>query len=164
MITASIAYQYAKEAFPEDTSFLKLGLTYPLPMDLIRDFASKVETLYVIEELDSFMEDEIKAAGIACIGKELTGRLYELNPQLLKERIFGQKPETVDGRRQGRAPRPGAVPRLPPQRLLLHHGQAQGLCRLRRYRLLHSGLRRTPERSGLGYLHGRRLYRRHGYV
>lgn len=38
-------------------------------MDLIRDFASKVETLYVIEELDSFMEDEIKAAGIACIGK-----------------------------------------------------------------------------------------------
>ena len=96
VITASIAYQYAKEAFPEDTSFLKLGLTYPLPMDLIRDFASKVETLYVIEELDSFMEDEIKAAGIACIGKELTGRLYELNPQLLKERIFGQKPETVD--------------------------------------------------------------------
>ena len=52
VITASISYQYAKEVFPEGTSFLKLGLTYPLPMDLIRDFAKKVEKLYIIEELD----------------------------------------------------------------------------------------------------------------
>ena len=74
VITASISYQYAKEVFPEGTSFLKLGLTYPLPMDLIRDFAGKVEKLYVIEELDPFMEDEIKAAGIECVGKELTGQ------------------------------------------------------------------------------------------
>ncbi len=95
VITASIAYQYAKDAFPDDTSFLKLGLTWPLPMDLIKKFASKVENLYVIEELEPFMETEIKAAGIDCIGKELTGKMYELNPQLLKERIFGEKPVTV---------------------------------------------------------------------
>ncbi|MBE5709811.1 MAG: indolepyruvate ferredoxin oxidoreductase subunit alpha [Oscillibacter sp.] len=96
VVTASIAYQYAKDAFPEDTSFLKLGLTYPLPMDLIREFAASVETLYVIEELEPFMEEQIKAAGIPCVGKELTGRLYELNPQLLRQRIFGVEPETVD--------------------------------------------------------------------
>lgn len=96
VVTASIAYQYAKDAFPEDTSFLKLGLTYPLPMDLIREFAASVETLYVIEELEPFMEEQIKAAGIPCVGKELTGRLYELNPQLLGQRIFGVEPETVD--------------------------------------------------------------------
>ncbi len=78
--------------FPEETSFLKLGLTIPLPMDLIRDFASKVEKLYVIEELEPFMEDQIKAAGIPCVGKELTGLLYELNTQLLRERVFGKKP------------------------------------------------------------------------
>lgn len=96
VITASIAYQYAKEAFPADTSFLKLGLTNPLPMQLIRDFAEKVETLYVIEELDDFMEQQIRAAGIACRGKDLTGKLYELNPQLLRERIFGEVPDTVD--------------------------------------------------------------------
>ena len=96
VITASVAYQYAKDAFPEDTSFLKLGLTYPLPMELIREFAASVETLYVIEELEPFMEEQIKAAGIPCIGKELTGRLYELNPQLLRQRIFGVEPETVD--------------------------------------------------------------------
>ena len=108
VITASIAYQYAKEAFPADTSFLKLGITFPLPMALIRDFASKVEKLYIIEELDGYMENEIKAAGIACTGKELLGNMYELNPQIIQERIFGKKPEyknlTVKA-----APRPPAL-------------------------------------------------------
>ena len=96
VITASIAYLYAKDVFPEDTSFLKLGLTYPLPMDLIRDFASKVEKLYVVEELEPFMEEQIKAAGIPCVGKELVPLTYELNPQILREAIFGIKPETKD--------------------------------------------------------------------
>ena len=92
VITASIAYQYAKDVFPEDTSFLKLGLTNPLPMELIREFAAKVETLYVIEELEGFMEEQIKAAGIDCIGKALVSNMYELNPQRLKEMLFGEKP------------------------------------------------------------------------
>ena len=96
VISASIAYLYAKDVFPEDTSFLKLGLTNPLPMDLIRDFASKVEKLYVIEELEPFMEEQIKAAGINCIGKELVSNMYELNPQRLKEMIFGVKPEVKE--------------------------------------------------------------------
>ena len=96
VVTASVAYQYAKDAFPADTSFLKLGLTNPLPMQLIRDFAARFETLYVVEELDDFMEQQIRAAGIPCTGKRLTGKLYELNPQLLRERILGEKPETVD--------------------------------------------------------------------
>ena len=108
VITASIAYQYAKDAFPADTSFLKLGITFPLPMALIRDFASKVEKLYIIEELDGYMENEIKAAGIDCVGKELIGNMYELNPQIIAERIFGKKPEyknlTVKA-----APRPPAL-------------------------------------------------------
>ena len=94
VITAGIAYQYAKDVFPEDTSFLKLGLTNPLPMKLIRDFASKVEKLYVIEELEGFMEEQLKAAGIDCVGKELVSNLYELNPQRLREMLFGVKPET----------------------------------------------------------------------
>lgn len=95
VITAAVAYQYAKEVMPEGTSFLKLGLTYPLPMKLIRDFAAKVEKLYVIEELDPFMEDQIKAAGIDCVGKELTGVMYELNTQLVRERVLGVKTESV---------------------------------------------------------------------
>ena len=96
VVTASIAYYYAKDAFPEDASFLKLGLTNPLPMDLIREFAAKVDKLYVIEELDGFMEDQMKAAGIDCVGKELIGNMYELNPQIVKERVFGEKPQATD--------------------------------------------------------------------
>ncbi len=94
VITASIAYQYAKEAFPEDTSFLKLGLTFPLPLKLIRDFASKVEKLYVVEELEPFMEEQIRAAGIPCTGKELISNMYELNPERLRTMVFGTEPET----------------------------------------------------------------------
>lgn len=96
VITSSIAYTYAKEAFPEGTSFLKLGITNPLPMDLIRRFAAKVRQLYVIEELDGFLEEQIRAAGIPCMGKLFTGNLYELNPQLLRERIFGEKAAAPD--------------------------------------------------------------------
>ena len=96
VITAGIAYQYAKDVFPEDTSFLKLGLTNPLPMKLIREFAGSVEKLYVIEELEGFMEEQIKATGIDCIGKELVSNLYELNPQRLREMLFGEKPEVKE--------------------------------------------------------------------
>ena len=95
VITAGISYTYAKEVFPEGTSFLKLGLTFPLPMKLIAEFAAKVEKLYIIEELEGFMEDQIKAAGIPCVGKELIGNMYELNTQLVRERIFGVKPECI---------------------------------------------------------------------
>ena len=114
VISASIAYEYAKDAFPADTSFLKLGLTNPLPMDLIRSFAEKVEKLYIIEELDPFMEDEIKAAGIDCVGKELTGKLYELNTELVRERVLGIKPayKTVDEVKVAKRP-PALCPGCP---------------------------------------------------
>ncbi len=94
VITASCAYQYAKEAFPADTSFLKLGFTYPLPMNLIREFAASVNKLYIVEELEPFMEEQIKAAGIECEGKSLIPNLYELNPQRLGQCVFGVTPET----------------------------------------------------------------------
>ena len=113
VVTAGISYQYAKEAFPEDTSFLKLGLTYPLPMKLIEDFASKVDELYIIEELDGFMEDQIKAAGIECKGKELTGEMYELNAQLLEERIFGKAPEIKEVAAKAVARPPALCPGCP---------------------------------------------------
>ena len=96
VITASIAYQYAKEVFPEGTAFLKLGLTYPLPMDMIRQFAASVKTLYVIEELEGFMEQQIRAAGIPCIGKEKVSNMYELNPQRLRQMLFGIEPEVKE--------------------------------------------------------------------
>ena len=113
VISAGVAYQYAKEVFPEDTSFLKLGLTYPLPEKLIRDFASKVEKLYVIEELEPFMEEQIKAMGIACTGKELTGNMYELNTALLRERVFGVKPEYKEASVKAASRPPALCPGCP---------------------------------------------------
>ena len=59
VISAGVAYQYAREVFGDNASYLKLGITNPLPMELIASFASQVEKLYVVEELEPFMENEI---------------------------------------------------------------------------------------------------------
>ena len=96
IVAAGVAFQYAKEVFGENASYLKLGFTYPLPMQKIRDFAAEVETLYVIEELDPFMETEIKAAGIACIGKEKIPNMYELNPDILRKVLLGEEHPTIE--------------------------------------------------------------------
>jgi indolepyruvate ferredoxin oxidoreductase alpha subunit len=71
VITAGISYQYAKEALGKEANYLKLGLVYPLPEKLIRDFAAKVKTLYVIEELDPLIETHCRALGLDVIGKNL---------------------------------------------------------------------------------------------
>lgn len=70
IVTNGVAYNYAREVFPE-ASILKLALSYPLPVNLVRAFAAGVERLIVIEELDPFLEDQIKALGIACEGKSI---------------------------------------------------------------------------------------------
>lgn len=95
IITAGICYQYAKEAFPE-ASFLKLGLVYPMPEKLIRDFAAKVDKLYVIEELDPVIENHCKILGIKVIGKEIFTMLGEYNANMIKAAISGKQPEHFD--------------------------------------------------------------------
>jgi indolepyruvate ferredoxin oxidoreductase alpha subunit len=92
VITSGIAYQYAKEAFG-DVSYLKIGMVYPLPDKLIAGFASEVETLYVVEELEPFFEDQIKKLGIKVIGKELLPLMGELSARLIQEKILGVKQE-----------------------------------------------------------------------
>ncbi len=88
VITCGISYQYAKEALP-DASFLKLGITYPISEKLVKEFASKVEKIYVIEELDPFIEDFCKSIGVEVIGKEIFTLLGEYNPQMIKKAILG---------------------------------------------------------------------------
>ncbi|HWQ89217.1 MAG TPA: indolepyruvate ferredoxin oxidoreductase subunit alpha, partial [Desulfitobacteriaceae bacterium] len=92
VITSGIAYQYAKEALG-GVSFLKIGMVHPLPENLIASFASEVETLYVIEELEPFLENQIKKNGIKVLGKELLPVTGELSAQLIKEKILGVKAE-----------------------------------------------------------------------
>ncbi|RNC68759.1 MAG: indolepyruvate ferredoxin oxidoreductase subunit alpha [Desulfuromonadales bacterium] len=87
VITAGVSYHYVREVLPQ-ASVLKLGMVYPLPMELIWEFAAKVKTLYVVEELDPFIEEQVKAAGIAVTGKEIISRCGELTPGRLRK-AFG---------------------------------------------------------------------------
>ena len=88
IITAGMPYNYAKDAFP-NYSYLKLGMVYPLPEGLIRDFAAKVRKLYVVEELDPFLEEQIKAMGIDVTGKALLPAMNEFDPGIIREAISG---------------------------------------------------------------------------
>lgn len=87
IITSGVSYQYVRETLP-DASTLKLGMVHPLPYDLIREFASLVKKLYVVEELDPFIEEQVKAAGIHVIGKDLFPVCGELTPGLIRK-AFG---------------------------------------------------------------------------
>lgn len=88
IITAGVAYQYAKEVFPT-ASVLKLGLSWPLPEGLIRRFAASVDRLIVIEELDPFIEDAVRLMGVACEGKSIFPITGELDPRVVRECAIG---------------------------------------------------------------------------
>ena len=83
IVSSGVAYQYAREVFPE-ASFLKLGMIYPLPHELIRQFAEQVDRLIVIEELEPFLQEHIQAMGIKVSGKEFIPRIGELNTLIVE--------------------------------------------------------------------------------
>ncbi|HUV35725.1 MAG TPA: indolepyruvate ferredoxin oxidoreductase subunit alpha [Patescibacteria group bacterium] len=84
IVSGSVSYQYAREVMP-NASILKVGLGYPLPIEMIRDFASRVKRLFVIEELEPFYEEQIAAAGIPVEGKKYFSNYLELNPDRVSE-------------------------------------------------------------------------------
>jgi len=88
IISSGVAYQYAREVYPE-ASFLKLGVTNPLPRGKIMEFAGRVKRLIVVEELEPFLEDQIRALGVDVIGKEKVPRVGELSPELLRSALEG---------------------------------------------------------------------------
>ncbi|HEY8363319.1 MAG TPA: indolepyruvate ferredoxin oxidoreductase subunit alpha [Tissierellaceae bacterium] len=94
VITSGACYLHAKEALGDKVSYLKIGFSWPLPDKLIREFAEGVDKLYVIEETEPYMEQFIKAMGIECIGKEIFPVCGEINPQIIREKILGEKVES----------------------------------------------------------------------
>lgn len=89
IISSGIAYMHAREAAPHAT-FLKLGLSYPLPRKLVREFCARFETVYVIEEGEGFIEEQIRALGIQnVVGKERFTNIGELSPELVSQALFG---------------------------------------------------------------------------
>ena len=91
VITAGVAYVYAKEALGKKADFLKLGMVYPLPDKKLKEFASKYDKVYVIEELDPVIEDYCKSIGINnIIGKEKFTLLGEYTPNMIRTTILGE--------------------------------------------------------------------------
>ncbi len=89
IVCAGSVYQYVKEA--TDASIFKLGLVYPIPLDAIKEFASKVDELMVVEELEPFFENQLKANGIKCSGKELFGKQGEYSTAYLRNKLYGEE-------------------------------------------------------------------------
>ena len=95
IITSGAPYNYVKEVFGDGVSVLKLGMINPLPEKLIRDFASKVDKLYVVEELDGIIENHCKSIGVSVVGKELFGYLGEFSQKTVAEKFGLKAKETV---------------------------------------------------------------------
>lgn len=106
VISSGVAYQYAKEVFGKDASYLKLGMTFPMPMEKIRKFADRVKKLYVVEEMDPYIENHLKMAGISCIGKEVIPKMDELNPDIVRKAVMATETEAlqVDKKATARPP------------------------------------------------------------
>lgn len=103
-ITSGIPYQYVKEACP-DASVLKLGMVHPLPRKLIEEFASKVDKLYIFEELEPVIEEQVKSWGIQAVGKEIFTVQGEYSANMLREKVLGEKVSDT---------KPAEVPARPP--------------------------------------------------
>lgn len=103
-ITSGIPYQYVKEACP-NASVLKLGMVHPLPRKLIEEFASKVDTLYIFEELEPVIEEQVKSWGIKAVGKELFTVQGEYSANMIREKILNEKTQVKA---------PAKVPARPP--------------------------------------------------
>jgi len=107
-ITSGIPYQYVKEACP-NASVLKLGMVHPLPKKLIMEFASKVDKLYIFEELEPVIEEQVRSWGIEAIGKEIFTIQGEYSANMLRRALFNEEPQ-----KEGAAQVPARPPILCP--------------------------------------------------
>jgi indolepyruvate ferredoxin oxidoreductase alpha subunit len=123
-ITSGVPYNYVKEAFPQ-APVLKLGMVWPLPEQMIRDFAASVEEVIVVEELDPFIETHIKAMGIACHGKDIIPNQGELNSFIVRKAV---EPDSI-----GELFEPLALPMRPPNMCAgcPHRGLFYGLSKMK---------------------------------
>lgn len=103
-ITSGIPYQYVKEACP-NASVLKLGMVHPLPKKLIEEFASKIDKLYIFEELEPVIEEQVKSWGIKASGKDIFTVQGEYSANMIREKILNEKVDSKE---------PAQVPARPP--------------------------------------------------
>jgi indolepyruvate ferredoxin oxidoreductase alpha subunit len=106
IICSGDCYMYAREVFGDEASYLKIGFSNPLPDGLIRDFASQVDELYIIEENDPYMEEHVRALGIACKGKDFFPRNGEMIPETIRQAVYGSAQPVDEEIQAALIPRP----------------------------------------------------------
>lgn len=96
VVTSGCCFRFAKEVFGNNASYLKLGFTNPLPKEMMKDFASKVDKIYVIEENDPIIENELKMLGIECFGKNIFPYNGEMTSDVIRKSVYGKYKEIID--------------------------------------------------------------------
>ncbi len=96
IVCSGCCYYFAKEVFGDSASYYKVGFVNPLPIESIKAFCAQCDTIYVIEETDPLIENEMRLAGIECHGKDLLPVTGELLPNVIREKLLGEKIEPVD--------------------------------------------------------------------
>lgn len=106
IISSGMCINFAKEVFGKDASYLKLGFTFPMPDEKIKEFSTKVEKIYVIEENDEFIEEHVKALGVECHGKDIFPSYGEMTPDVIRKAVTGKTFEHLETNEELLVPRP----------------------------------------------------------
>ena len=106
VIASGMCVNFAKEVFEKNASYLKLGFTFPMPDEKIKEFASKVDKIYVIEENDKFIEDHVKSLGVECHGKDVFPAYGEMTPDVIRKAVYGKTFESLETDEELLVPRP----------------------------------------------------------
>lgn len=109
VISSGMCYYYAKAVFGDTVSYLKLGFTYPMPDEKIKEFASHVDKIYVIEENDPIIENRVKTLGFECFGKNIFPTYGELTSDVIRRCIYGNGKPEIDYNKDFVVPRPPAL-------------------------------------------------------
>ena len=106
IVTSGIAWQYSKDVFGETASYLKIGFEWPVPMEKIKKFAAEVAELYVIEEVEPFLENPIRQAGLKVKGKDVLPNIGELSVNIIRKAFLGKDAELIPSDPSKLVPRP----------------------------------------------------------
>jgi indolepyruvate ferredoxin oxidoreductase alpha subunit len=96
VIASGMCYNYSKEVFGDKVSYLKIGFSHPLPTEKIKEFCSKVDKVYVIEENDPYIEDQVKMLGFNCLGKDVFPPYGEMLPEIIRKSVYGKTMPTFN--------------------------------------------------------------------
>lgn len=121
VIASGPSYRYAKEVFGDSVSYLKLGFTNPLPDELIKKFCKQMETLYVIEEIDPYIEERVRILGFDCLGKNLFPNIGEMTPDVIRKYVYGEALPTLEYDSSSVVPRPPTLCAGCPHRGFFYH-------------------------------------------